>query len=221
MADQSNDPLSMRAADSDRSAIAEVLGTAYAEGRLTIDEYHERLDRVMASSTYGELVPIFIDLPVGDDKLPLPVRRSGASATPALHRETSSGTGKAQSVVAIFGENHRQDDVHMGTSAVVTAVFGSASLDLTRATFAAQDVRITVNAVFGESRVTVPCDAIITVNVVPILGEAKPPSSMNPTVASNRPPRISISGVALLGAVHIDRAPAPPERLLRQHQVEP
>jgi hypothetical protein len=219
MTEQPSDPLSMRASDSDRHAIADVLGTAYAEGRLSLDEYHERLDQVMSSATYGELVPIVIDLPVGDDKLPVPVRRH-AIAKPAFERETPSGTPKAQSVVAVFGQNDRHDDVHMGGKATVAAVFGSASLDLTRATFAVQDVRIDISAVFGEAKVTVPCDALVTINCVPILGEVKPPSALNPTVSSNRPPRIAIHGVALLGAVNIERAPAPPDRLLRQQQIE-
>jgi hypothetical protein len=219
MSEQPSDPLSMRASDGDRHAVADVLGTAYAEGRLTLDEYRERLDQVMSSSTYGELVPIVIDLPVADDKLPVPVRRN-AIAKPTYEREAPAGTPKAQTVVAVFGQNDRSDDVHMGGRASVAAVFGSASLDLTRATFAVQDVRIDLSAVFGEAKVTVPCDAIITINCVPILGEVKPPSAMNPTVSSNRPPRISIHGVALLGAVHIERAAAPPDRLLRQQQIE-
>jgi hypothetical protein len=219
MTEQPSDPLSMRASDSDRHAIADVLGTAYAEGRLSLDEYRERLDRVMASSTYGELVPIVIDLPVGDDNLPAPVRRN-AMAQPSLNRPLPTSSPKAQSVIAVFGQNERNDDVHLGGKAVIAAVFGSASLDLTRATFAVQDVRIDINAVFGEAKVTVPCDALITINCVPILGEVKPPSSLNPTVTSNLPPRIAIYGVALLGSVHINRAPAPPDRLLRQHEVE-
>lgn len=164
-----------------------------------------------------------VDLPVGDDKLPVPVRRNpnpNAHAQPAFDRPTPGGVPRSQSVVAVFGQNDRSDDFHMGAKATVAAVFGSASLDLTRATFAVQDVRIDISAVFGEAKVTVPCDALVTINCVPILGEVKPPSAMNPTVNSNRPPRIAIHGVALLGAVNVERAPAPPDRLLRQQQID-
>lgn len=62
----------LRAADRDRDVVNEVLGTAYAEGRLTPSELDERSDRVVQAKTLGELPPIMDDL----------VIRS--SATPAL-----------------------------------------------------------------------------------------------------------------------------------------
>ena len=45
----------LRAADSDRAAVAAVLGRHMADGRLTVDEYDERLSRAYAARTYGEL----------------------------------------------------------------------------------------------------------------------------------------------------------------------
>jgi hypothetical protein len=53
----------LRAADSDRTAVATVLGQAMSEGRLTVDEYDERLGRAYAASTLGELAPLTADLP--------------------------------------------------------------------------------------------------------------------------------------------------------------
>ncbi|MBE1485138.1 DUF1707 SHOCT-like domain-containing protein [Plantactinospora soyae] len=45
----------MRAADSDRTAVAEQLLRALNEGRLDLAEYEERLQRVYAAKTYGDL----------------------------------------------------------------------------------------------------------------------------------------------------------------------
>ncbi|MGY2083534.1 DUF1707 SHOCT-like domain-containing protein [Blastococcus sp. SYSU DS0539] len=53
----------LRAADSDRAAVATVLGQAMAEGRLTVAEYDERLARAYAARTFGELAPLTADLP--------------------------------------------------------------------------------------------------------------------------------------------------------------
>jgi hypothetical protein len=53
----------MRAADSDRQRVAEALQTALNEGRLTLDEYDERLRDAYAARTYGELDRLLDDIP--------------------------------------------------------------------------------------------------------------------------------------------------------------
>ena len=52
----------LRASDKDRDLVQDLLGTAYAEGRLTRDELDERGDRTTASKTLGELPPLVGDL---------------------------------------------------------------------------------------------------------------------------------------------------------------
>jgi hypothetical protein len=59
---QPGDPR-LRASDADREAVAERLREAHAQGRLTVEEFSERLDATYASRTHGELVPITEDLP--------------------------------------------------------------------------------------------------------------------------------------------------------------
>ncbi|GIJ39238.1 hypothetical protein Vwe01_25630 [Micromonospora andamanensis] len=53
----------MRAADSDRQAVAERLRSALEEGRLDLHEYDERLQRAYAARTYAELDALLSDLP--------------------------------------------------------------------------------------------------------------------------------------------------------------
>ncbi|WP_029430676.1 DUF1707 domain-containing protein [Blastococcus sp. URHD0036] len=53
----------LRAADADRTAVAELLGQHMAAGRLTVAEYEERLARAYASRTYGDLDELTTDLP--------------------------------------------------------------------------------------------------------------------------------------------------------------
>jgi len=53
----------LRASDAEREHHAELLREHAAQGRLTVDELDERLDRVYASRTLGELVPVVADLP--------------------------------------------------------------------------------------------------------------------------------------------------------------
>ena len=57
------DQAELRAGDRDRDGIAERLRAAVGEGRITLDELSERLDRLYAARTYGELEALVADLP--------------------------------------------------------------------------------------------------------------------------------------------------------------
>src|SRR5580698_5996361 len=53
----------MRASDRDRDSANTLLQTAYAEGRLTKDEYDERSGQLLRSQTYAQLQALTADLP--------------------------------------------------------------------------------------------------------------------------------------------------------------
>src|SRR5215207_10923476 len=53
----------IRVSDAEREHHADLLREHAAQGRLTVDELDERLDRVYAARTHGELTPIVGDLP--------------------------------------------------------------------------------------------------------------------------------------------------------------
>ena len=72
----------LRAADADRAAVATVLGRHMSAGRLTVDEYDERLARAYAAKTYGELEQLTADLP-STDLAPRPTAPPAATPAPA------------------------------------------------------------------------------------------------------------------------------------------
>jgi len=53
----------MRASDRDRDSANSLLQTAYAEGRLTKDEYDDRTGQLLQSQTYAQLQALTADLP--------------------------------------------------------------------------------------------------------------------------------------------------------------
>jgi hypothetical protein len=55
----------MRAASADRERAVDVLKAGFAEGRLTQDEYNERMGQAYAARTYSELMALTADLPAG------------------------------------------------------------------------------------------------------------------------------------------------------------
>ena len=53
----------LRASDSDREQLVDVLKVAFSEGRLTQDEYTARMEQAYTAKTYGELRALVGDLP--------------------------------------------------------------------------------------------------------------------------------------------------------------
>ena len=53
----------LRASDADRERVVADLERHTAAGRLTLDEFGERVSRVMAAVTHGDLAAIVSDLP--------------------------------------------------------------------------------------------------------------------------------------------------------------
>ena len=74
----------LRAADVDRTYVADILKKAVDEGRLTLSEYDERLQRTYSARTYGDLDKVILDLP-------RPSRRSAVQPAASVHPPVSTG----------------------------------------------------------------------------------------------------------------------------------
>lgn len=105
----------MRASSADRERAVDVLKAAFAEGRLDMDEYADRVGRAHTSRTYAELAAITADLPIGPlGTLPVAAGPAPAAvvpsrpvvpavrAAPVARAERSGGSGLA-AISMIFG----------------------------------------------------------------------------------------------------------------------
>ena len=78
----------LRAADADRAAVATLLGEHMAAGRLSLEEFDERLTRAYAARTFGELDELTADLPPTAAQWPQP---AVPGTIPAAGRGTDTG----------------------------------------------------------------------------------------------------------------------------------
>jgi Domain of unknown function (DUF1707)/Domain of unknown function (DUF4190) len=85
---------SMRASSADRERAVDVLKAGFTEGRLTQDEYNDRMGRAYAARTYGDLAALTADLPAG----PLP-----AWPVPAYQPPPPSGTNSMAIASMVLG----------------------------------------------------------------------------------------------------------------------
>ncbi len=93
----------MRASDADRQAVVERLRGALDEGRLKMDEYLERMELAYEAVTYGDLVPLYQDLPearpVAKQQEPAPPAQAPAPQADVARRGGFAGLPTALKVV--------------------------------------------------------------------------------------------------------------------------
>ncbi|GAA4581004.1 hypothetical protein GCM10023194_10970 [Planotetraspora phitsanulokensis] len=111
----------MRASDGDRDRVAAALREHVAEGRLTVDEFNERLESVYQSRTYGELAKLTSDLPEIDlHTLPATVKPQAEPPAQAGRKQTATRAAWASFV---------------GTNAVLWAIWLMSSMGSGHATY--------------------------------------------------------------------------------------
>jgi hypothetical protein len=142
----------LRASDADRDRVADLLGQALAEGRLTADEHAERIEEAFRARTVGELEPLVRDLPG-------PHRQRAATTAygHAPDRPTAAlPPDPDENVVAVFSGAMRKGRWRAGRRIHAYAIFGSVEIDLSEALFEYQQVVVKAFSLCGHVEVTVP-----------------------------------------------------------------
>ncbi len=208
-ADTPFDPGKMRASDADREAVAQVLQTAMAEGRLTPAELQERLDTVYGSKTLSELEPVTWDLPGHTPLVPrtptVPQSPPSLSKSPATAPSSSTrigGVPTSSLAVGILSGATRNGAWVVPPQFTAVAMMGGVDIDLTEAVFAQRDVTITAVAIMGGVDIVVPDGVTVVVNGVGIMGAFEDNARV---VGPPEGPVVRINGLALMGGVDIHR----------------
>jgi hypothetical protein len=91
------DPASLRAADADRERVAGELREHMLAGRLSPQEFEERVERAYAATTRGELDALSVDLPLS----PVALEAALVERRTRLRRRLLQESGGAVSVSAV------------------------------------------------------------------------------------------------------------------------
>ena len=78
------DQQKMRASDRDRQQVVEQLRSALEDGRLTMEEYVDRMEVAYQAATYGDLAPLCADLPASSPVIARPQTAAAATAPPSV-----------------------------------------------------------------------------------------------------------------------------------------
>jgi hypothetical protein len=204
---QPADPFALRISDAERHQVAEILREAAGEGRLELDELDQRLEATYAARTYADLVPITLDLPAHRPAPPTPV-------TPARSSVVVPGPDRERHVAIMSGLDRKGAWV-VPREMTVLAMMGGADLDLREASFAAQEVVITVNAFMGGAQITVGPHTNVVMEGVGIMGGYSGPDGRTPAELDESSPTVRVRGVAIWGGVDVRRKPLAGKRLGR------
>ncbi|WP_030658719.1 MULTISPECIES: DUF1707 domain-containing protein [Streptomyces] len=184
-------PAGLRASDADRDRIAQILGDAVAEGRLTAEEHSERLDTLYAVKTVGELEALVRDLPAP----------AGAHAPSSSASSYTGAAGPAaETIVAVCSSSSRKGRWRPGAHTRAVSVMGDITIDLTQAVFEQQVTEINVTCVLGNVEVLVPENVTLRGYGSGVLGNFEV-RGMSRGETDPQAPVVIVRGFSLLGNI--------------------
>jgi hypothetical protein len=177
----------LRCSDADRERVAAALSAHCADGRLTLDELAERIERTLAATTHDELATITADLPSSDAPAPTPVARAP--------RRTKHVT------VAVMSEAKKKGRWRAGEHLVAVAVMGSVVLDLRSAELAGPSVTIACLALMGSVKIMVPPGIDVDFGGIGLMGSAQ--SKVDEEAILPGSPLVRVNSLAVMGDVSV------------------
>jgi hypothetical protein len=204
------DPSRLRVSDEDRHTVAEVLRQAAGEGRIDLEELDERLEATYRAKTYGELVPITADLPLGGQS-PRPAPPAVPPATQPARPQLPVVAPSYSSSLSVMGDCTRRGVWQVADRHTAFSMMGSVTLDLREARFTARETVIDAYAIMAGIDVVVNAWTHVVVEGVGIMGDFSESRPKVPAELGPDSPVVRIRGMALMAAVTVQRKPMPGE----------
>jgi len=180
----SRDSSALASAD-DRIQVAQLLSEAAANGRLTLDQYEDRLSKTYAAGTYDQLQRLTNDLPEA-----MEFRRGKSRPAPSTM------------LLAILSGFDRSGRWYVPGRMTTVTLFGGGVVDLRYADFTSSDVEIHAYSILGGQTILLPPEVNVDIKGRGVIG------GFDTTVedtGSPGAPTVRIKGFSLLGGVGIKR----------------
>jgi class 3 adenylate cyclase len=186
--------LTERVADADRDRTVTQLREQVVEGRLTLDEFSERVGAALQARTRGDLAAVMADLP---------------EARPANERLPEPGTGSPKKQrrwhVAVMSGHSTKGRWRISGKTNAVAVMGGCDMDLRKAEIEGPEVEITAFAFWGGIDIIVPEGFDVELRGFSFMGGRDLRLRDVPIVPGS--PRIVVKGFAVMGAIDVKSRP--------------
>lgn len=183
----------LRASDADRDQVSTVLSTAFAEGRLSREEYDERVDALLRAKTFDDLVGLTRDLVVVAGP-------ASAAGSRSYAVDTRPGGADVDRMIGIFGGAERKGRWRVKRELQTYALFGGFDLDMREAVFESPEVVINGFWIFGGLDLKVPEGVEVRNETVGIFGGTDVKDVADPQPGA---PVVVLKGLALFGGVSV------------------
>ena len=189
----------------------EVLKTSCSDGRLTLDEFSERVEGAYQAVAVRDLVPVLADLPhpFGPDLAGvLSGQTENALVSPPTQgRDTAAMRSVTRWTVSIMGGSQRKGRWRLRERTNAVAIMGGCQLDLRNAEVEGPDVVINAVAIMGGIEIIVPEGIEVELGGIAIMGgkDAKKVKNVRPLPGS---PIIRVRAFAFWGGVQVRSKPA-------------
>ncbi|HEU5216280.1 MAG TPA: DUF1707 domain-containing protein [Gaiellaceae bacterium] len=183
--------LEVRASDAEREQTVSVLRRCSAEGRLTVDEFADRIDRAYAARTRGELEALVGDLP--------------AETAPGAAVDSRSRRRPKRLTLVAFGSVERTGRWRLPGRGFVGVVFGNADVDTRRAELDSPVASLTAFVLFGNADFYVPEGVDVDLAGIAVFGHRREFGSELPVRAGA--PLLRIRVFSLFGTADVWRVP--------------
>ncbi len=180
--------LTERVADADRDRTVTLLREHVVDGRLTLDEFSERVGLALQAKTRGDLDTVMADLPAPSRVEP------GAPARRARRWH-----------VAILSGHKTKGRWRISGKTTAIAVMGGCDMDLRRAEIEGPEVEITAFAFWGGIDIIVPEGFDVELRGLSIMGGRSLKVRDVPIVPGS--PRIVVRGFAVMGGIDVKSRP--------------
>jgi class 3 adenylate cyclase len=190
--------------------VIEVLKRSCADGRLTLDEFSERVDAACRAVSLGDLPPVLADVPhpFGPACEGVLAGEAVDSPLPSEHVVPATGGGReiTRWTVSIMGGSQRQGRWRLREKTHAVAVMGGCELDLRNAEVEGRSVVVRATAVMGGIEIIVPEGIEVELGGVAIMGgkDARRVKAVPPLPGS---PIIRVKAFALWGSVTVRSKP--------------
>ncbi len=181
-------PLAERVSDAQRDQMVSLLREHVVAGRLTLDEFSERVEAALAARTRGDLLETMSDLP-----------------TPATAENVSVQRRARRRFVAVMSGSEAKGRWRVAEHTTAVAVMGGVDIDLRRAEIDGPEVVITAVAFWGGISLVVPEGFDVDLEGFSFMGGRNMRLRDVPRVPGS--PRIRVRAFAVMGGIDVRSKP--------------
>ncbi len=187
--------LSERVADADRDRAVTQLREHVVEGRLTLDEFSERIGLALEARTVGDLRAVLVDLPA----------LSSTNQELAQPLPAATAKKKRRWHVAVMSGHSTKGRWRISGKTNAVAVMGGCDMDLRRAEIEGPEVEITAVAFWGGINIIVPEGFDVELQGFSFMGGRELRLRDVPIVRGS--PRIVVRGFSIMGGIGVKSRP--------------